>query len=174
MDDFSIFWNLVSHFTELRNTIQRSWWFIGYGSPSTRIWLALTTTQHALLNIHLNPVRNVSVCFYVSCCCDVMSYWQWSFCRTWYVHPISSYNCYSTLYIYTYWIIFTVFVYYITHLTIRPSIHAIHLYSLLKTHPFQACRKSGIMALDVDVVECHGSGRFIADAIEANDDSMGI
>lgn len=38
----------------------------------------------------------------------------------------------------------------------------------------QACRKSGIMALDVDVVECHGSGRFIADAIEANDDSMGI
>lgn len=31
----------------------------------------------------------------------------------------------------------------------------------------EACRKSGIMALDVDVVECHGSGRFIADAIEA-------
>jgi hypothetical protein len=25
------------------------------------------------------------------------------------------------------------------------------------------------MALDVDVVECHGSGRFIADAIEAGD-----
>lgn len=23
------------------------------------------------------------------------------------------------------------------------------------------------MALDVDVVECHGSGRFIADAVEA-------
>eukprot|EP00913_Durusdinium_trenchii_P029999 g28112.t1 len=31
----------------------------------------------------------------------------------------------------------------------------------------EACRKSGIMALDVDVVECHGSGRFIADAVEA-------
>lgn len=30
----------------------------------------------------------------------------------------------------------------------------------------EACRKSGIMALDVDVVECHGSGRFIADAVE--------
>ncbi|OLP82529.1 Phthiocerol synthesis polyketide synthase type I PpsD [Symbiodinium microadriaticum] len=31
----------------------------------------------------------------------------------------------------------------------------------------EACRKSGITTLDVDVVECHGSGRFIADAIEA-------
>ena len=30
----------------------------------------------------------------------------------------------------------------------------------------KACRKSGITTLDVDVVECHGSGRFIADAIE--------
>ena len=26
------------------------------------------------------------------------------------------------------------------------------------------------MALDVDVVECHGSGRFIADAIEVPND----
>ena len=29
------------------------------------------------------------------------------------------------------------------------------------------------MALDVDVVECHGSGRFIADAIEAPWDALG-
>ncbi|CAE8640536.1 unnamed protein product, partial [Polarella glacialis] len=30
----------------------------------------------------------------------------------------------------------------------------------------EACRKSGITPFDVDVVECHGSGRFIADAVE--------
>ena len=146
MDDFSIFWNLVSHFTELRNTIQRSWWFIGYGSPSTRIWLALTTTQHALLNIHLNSVRNVSVCFF-----RLLLLW-----------------CHVVLTII-----------YIYRKSTSPSVRPCHPSSwnfptsLLTTHRFQACRKSGIMALDVDVVECHGSGRFIADAIEANDDSMG-
>lgn len=30
----------------------------------------------------------------------------------------------------------------------------------------EACRRSGIMPLDVDAIECHASGKFIADAVE--------
>jgi len=30
----------------------------------------------------------------------------------------------------------------------------------------EACRKSGIMPYDIDAIECHGSGKFIADAVE--------
>lgn len=32
----------------------------------------------------------------------------------------------------------------------------------------EACRKSGIMPFDVDVIECHGSGRMIPDAVEVS------